>query len=86
MVVADGVLTNLLIRKDIAREANPLLVGIAGEHALIILKVAGVLLCILIIWDFSRRNLRLAFWTSLFFLLVYTGIVAWNLHLLLTGI
>lgn len=85
MVVADGVLTNLLIQKDIAREANPFLVGIAGEHGLIILKVVGVLICILILWDIYRRNPRLAFWTSSVFLLVYSCIVAWNLRLLILG-
>jgi len=86
MVVADGALTNLLIRNGIAREANPLLVDIAGEHALIILKVVGVLLCVLILWDISRRNPLLAFWTSSVFLLVYVCIVIWNLRLLLLGI
>ena len=84
-MVADGVLTNLLIQKGIAREANPLLVGIAGERALIIVKVIGVLLCVLILWDIYRRNPRLAFWTSSVFLLVYAGIVAWNLRLLWLG-
>jgi hypothetical protein len=83
MVVADGVLTNLLIQKGIAREANPFLVNIAGEHALIILKVVGVLACIGILWDIYRRSPRLAFWTSSVFLLVYACIVAWNLRLLL---
>ena len=85
MVIADGVLTNLLIQKGIAREANPFLVGIAGEHGLIILKVIGVLLCALILWDIYRRNPRLAFWTSSIFLLIYACIVVWNLRLLLLG-
>ncbi len=86
MVVADGVLTNLLIQKGIAREGNPFLVGIAGEHGLIILKVIGVLVCILILWDIHRRIPRLAFWTSSIFLFIYTCIVAWNLRLLTLGI
>jgi hypothetical protein len=86
LVIADGVLTNVLIQHDIAREANPLLVDIAGEHGLIVLKVVGVLVCALILWDIYRRYPRLAFWTSSVFLIVYACIVAWNLRLLLLGI
>ena len=85
MVVTDGVLTNILIQKGIAREGNPVLVGIAGEASLVILKVAGAILASLVIWDISRRYPRVAFWTASIFLLVYTGIVAWNLYLLLAG-
>lgn len=85
MVVADGALTNLLIQKGIAREGNLFLVGVAGERGLIILKVVGVFVCILILWDIYRRNARLAFWTSSIFLLIYVCIVAWNLCLLLLG-
>jgi hypothetical protein len=86
MVVADGVVTNILIQKGIARESNPLLVDIAGESRLIIIKIVGVLLAALILWDVHRRHARTAFWTSSVFLLIYCGIVGWNLHLLLRGI
>jgi hypothetical protein len=83
LVVADGVLTNILIQKGIARESNPFLVGIAGESRLIYLKILGVLLAALILWDVHRRHPRIAFWTSSTFLLIYCGIVGWNSHLLL---
>jgi Ca2+/Na+ antiporter len=86
MVVADGVVTNVLIQKGIARESNPLLVGVAGESRLIIIKVVGVLLAVLILWDVHRRHPRIALWTSSAFLLIYCGIVAWNLFLLLRGV
>jgi hypothetical protein len=86
MVIADGVLTNLLIQKDIAREANPFLESIAGDMGLIIFKVVGVALAVFILWDIYRRSPKLAFWVSAIFLLVYAAIVAWNLHLLLTGV
>jgi len=86
MVIADGVLTNLLIRHDIAREANPLLVNLAGNAGLIIFKVVGMLLAVVIIWDINRRSPRLAFLVSSIALTVYVAIVAWNLHLLLSGL
>ncbi|MBN1190966.1 MAG: hypothetical protein JXA46_14520 [Dehalococcoidales bacterium] len=85
MVVADGVLTNILIQRDIAHESNPFLVGVAGESKLILIKVLGVLLAVFILWDVHRRYPRLSFWISSLFLLVYCGIVGWNAHLLAGG-
>jgi hypothetical protein len=79
------VLTNILINEDIAREANPLLVNIAGGSGLMIAKIVGVLLAVVILWDIQRRYPRVAFWTASAFLLIYCGIVAWNLYLLLMG-
>lgn len=86
MVIADGVLTNLLIQNDFAREANPLLVDLAGNAGLIIFKVVGMLLVVVILWDIYRRSPRLAFLVSSISLTIYVGIVAWNLHLLLRGL
>lgn len=83
MVVADGILTNILVRRGIARESNPFLVEIAGENRLIIIKIFGVLLAALILWDIHRRYPKLAMWASTLFLLIYCGIVGWNLHLFL---
>jgi hypothetical protein len=85
MVVADGILTNMLINRGIASEANPFLVHLAGEHGLIIVKVLGVALCVIILRDVSRHHSRTAFWASSAFLFIYTCIVAWNLRLLLIG-
>lgn len=86
MEVADGVLTNVLIKQGIAREANPFLVNIAGESGFMVLKIIGVILAVVILWDIHRRYPRLAFWTASFFLLFYSGIVAWNTQLLIRGI
>jgi hypothetical protein len=85
MEVTDGILTNVLIKKGIAREGNPFLVNIAGENGFLILKIVGVLVAVFIIWDVHRRYPRLAFWTGSTFLLIYACIVAWNLHLLIAG-
>jgi hypothetical protein len=83
--ITDGILTNILIRRGIAREGNPFLINIAGENGFMILKIVGVLLAVVILWDIHRRYPRLAFWTSSVFLLVYCGIVAWNTSLLILG-
>ncbi len=81
--VADAVLTNALVRLDIGVEGNPLLSNLAGGSKFLIIKILGVLLAVFILWDVHRRNPKLAFWTAAVFVLVYGGIVAWNLRLLL---
>jgi hypothetical protein len=81
--IADGILTNILIQKDIAHEGNPFLQGIAGDTGLLIVKVVGILIAIVILWDINRRYPRLAFWTTAIFLVVYFGIVVWNSCLLI---
>jgi hypothetical protein len=86
MEVADGFLTNALLLRDLAREGNPLLTGIAGTSGFPIIKFIGVILAVVILWDIHRRHPRLAFWTSAVFLFIYSGIVAWNLHVLLLGL
>lgn len=82
-VVTDGFLTNILIDKGIASEANPFLFEIAGSRGLIVLKIAGVSMAVIILWDIFRRSPKLALWASSFFMLAYAGIVAWNLRLLI---
>jgi hypothetical protein len=85
MIILDGVLTNLLLKMGLAEEANPLLFSFAGTRRFIIFKVAGALLAALILLDISRHHPRLAFWTTSIALLFYSGIVGWNLSLLILG-
>ena len=86
MEITDGLLTQVLVRNDIAREANPFLHGIAGKPVFLVVKTAGVILAALILLDINRRHPRAAFWTASAFLLIYCGIVGWNGYLLLNGI
>lgn len=86
MEVADGFLTNALLLRDLAREGNPLLTGIAGTSGFPIIKIIGVILAVVLLWDVHRRHPRLAFWTAAAFLFIYSGIVAWNLRVLLLGL
>ena len=76
--ITDGILTHLLVKLGVGREANPFLLQIVGEPAFLVLKVAGILLCALILWDIHRRHPRLAFMSTSVFVTIYVGIVAWN--------
>jgi hypothetical protein len=76
--IADGILTHFLVKLDLGKEANPFLLQIVGEPGFLVLKVLGILLCALILWDIHRRHPRLAFTSTSVFVTIYIGIVAWN--------
>ncbi len=76
--ILDGVLTHFLVRDGLAREGNPFLMPLVGETNFLILKVVGVLLAALILWDIYKRQPRVALATTGFFVAVYAAIVLWN--------
>ena len=76
--IADGILTHFLVELDLGREINPFLLQLVGEPGFLVLKVVGILLCVLILWDIHRRHPRLAFMSTSVFVTIYIGIVAWN--------
>ncbi|MFC1969278.1 DUF5658 family protein [Chloroflexota bacterium] len=82
--ILDGVLTHFLVRDGLAREGNPFLLPLVGESNFLILKVVGVLLCALILWDIYKRWPRVALATTGFFVTVYAAIVLWNASFFLT--
>jgi len=81
LVVADGVITELLVKSGIAREGNPLLVPFIGDIGFLVLKVAGALLCALILRDISRRHMRLARVVTIGGIVFYATIILWNLSI-----
>lgn len=80
LVVSDGLLSNFLVRAGLGREGNPFLETLVGEGIFIVIKVFGVLLCALILWDIYKRRSKLAVITTLCFVVLYAGIVLWNLY------
>ncbi len=83
--VADGVVTNLLVREGIAREGNPLLRPLAGSGALVLVKTAGVLVCVAILLDMYRRSPVLARRAVACLTALCAFVVLWNLGLLVTA-
>ena len=83
LVVLDGVLTNFIVGGGLAREGNPFLQPLVGEAGFILLKIAGSLLCALILWDVYRRFPRVGLTAAWCAVLAYGAIVAWNSSLLL---
>ena len=79
LVVADGVLSNFLITEGLGREWNPFLQTLVGEESFLLIKVAGALLSILILWDVYKKWPRAAINSVICVVVLYTGIVYWNI-------
>jgi len=82
-VILDGLLTEFLIRRGMAREVNPFLQPLVGDIGFIILKVVGALLVAFILWDIYRRFPRVAVIATWVAVVGYFGIVLWNASLFL---
>ena len=82
LVVSDGLISHFLVRSRLGREWNPFLQRWVGEDIFLVIKVLGVLICALILWDIYNRRPKLALITSLCFAVSYAGIVLWNLFVL----
>jgi len=79
--ISDGLLTHFLVRDGLAREINPFLLPLVGDAGFMILKVVGVLICAIILWDIYKRYPRVALISTSCFVVFYGVIVLWNLSL-----
>ena len=84
LVVADGVITQYLVMSNLGIEGNPFLTVWVNQDKFLYIKVLGVLLSVLILWDIYRRWSRLAMSVSIVFVIVYTCIVYWNIGVFIT--
>lgn len=80
-IILDGLLTEFLLGRGMAREVNPFLQPLVGDIGFMILKVVGALLVALILWDVYRRFPRVAVITTWAAVAGYGGIVIWNTSL-----
>jgi hypothetical protein len=84
-VILDGVITELLLAHDLAREGNPFLEPLVGETGFILLKTVGALLAAFILWDIYRHWPKLATIAAWVAVSAYGVIVLWNTSLFLIG-
>ena len=83
LVTLDGLLTQFLVGKGAAREANPLLEPMVGNIGFMILKIVGALLCALILWDVHRRYPKVGLIATSIAVVGYGVIVIWNTSLII---
>ncbi len=76
--ILDGIMSHFLIRGGLAREGNPFLLPLVGETNFLVIKVVGVFICALILWDIYKRARKLALISASIFVTFYGGLVLWN--------
>ncbi len=83
LIIADGLLTNFLVTNGHGIEANPFLQAWVGKDIFLAIKVSGAFLATLILWIKYNRKTKLTYRITTVFLVLYTGIVFWNLSVFL---
>ena len=83
LVVSDGLISHFLVKRGLGREGNPLLETLVGEGNFLVIKVLGVLLCALILWDIYKHFPKLALISTSCFVVFYAAVVSWNLGVFL---
>lgn len=83
LVVADGIISQFLIKSGIGQEGNPFLKTIVTEGNFLIIKMCGAIVCVLVLWNMARRVPRLIFIVSVSLVSLYTAILFWNIALYL---
>ena len=81
--IADGIVTYFLVKHSVGKEGNPFLQQLVDQPTFMIIKVVGVVLCALILWDVYRRHPRLALVSTSCFVISYAVVVLWNSSLFL---
>jgi len=83
LVVADGLISQFLIKSGIGQEGNPFLKVLVAEDNFLIVKMCGAILCVLILWNMAKRLPRLVFIVSVCLVGLYTAILFWNIAVFL---
>jgi len=83
LVVADGLISQFLIKSGIGQEGNPLLRILVTENNFLVIKMCAAIICVLILWNIARRLPRLIFIFSACVVGLYTAILFWNLGVFL---
>jgi len=83
LVVADGLISQFLIKSGIGQEGNPFLKVLVAESNFLIVKMCGAIICVLILWNMAKRLPRLVFIVSSCLVALYTIILFWNIAVFL---
>jgi hypothetical protein len=79
LVVADGIISQFLIKEGLGQEINPFLKTLATDSDFLIIKMCGAILCVIILWNLAKRSPRLIFVFSSCVVASYTAILFWNI-------
>jgi hypothetical protein len=83
LVVADGLISQFLIKSGLGQEGNPFLKILVAENNFLIIKMCGAIICVLILWNIAKRLPRLIFILSSCLVALYTVLLFWNIAVFL---
>jgi hypothetical protein len=76
--LADAFLTQYLVGIGRVQEGNPLMAKLLESNQFLWFKIAGIGICLLLLWRVYKRFPRLAGAAALFITLFYSGVLIWN--------
>jgi len=79
LVASDGLISQFLVSQRFGVEANPFLQNWIGKEEFLVIKLIGALVAAFVLWDIHKQNYRLAFVSTVLFVISYTAIIFWNL-------
>ncbi len=79
LVIADGLLSNFIVQMGVGKEGNPFIQSIVGQTSFISIKLLAALIGGLILWRVFSRHPKLGLVSIMFFVVLYTAILWWNL-------
>ena len=79
VIVADGLITQFLVKGGHGWEANPFLKVWVGHELFLAIKISGAFLATLLLWIRYNARPRVVYSVAVVFLASYTSIVFWNL-------
>lgn len=83
LVVADGIISQFLIKSGVGQEGNPFLKTLVAEGNFLIIKMCGAIFCVIILWNMAKRLPKLVFVVSVSLVAIYTAILFWNIAVFL---
>ena len=81
LVIADGYITQFLVREGLGLESNPFLEPFVSEWYFLVVKALGALFCALLLWDIFRKWPKLGMAVIPCLTTIFTAIVYWNLSI-----
>lgn len=79
LIVADGIISQFLIKQGLGQEGNPFLKTLATNGDFLIIKICGAIICVLILWNLAKKSPKIILIFSSCIVAVYTAILFWNI-------
>ena len=83
LVVADGIISQFLIKSGLGQEGNPFLKILVVDSNFLVIKMCGAIICVLILWNMAKRSPKLVSIFSSCIVALYTAILFWNIAVFL---